>query len=141
MDVEWTTKRVLGGAVAAVLIVSAGYLAFVPPPTASPENEALYSALQSAGIDEALVDVTDDRVLVRYELPAGYDEEATTYLVLGAAAEVAPHTERIVVERYDGSTRLGRVTAKTGDVLAVVSADEPTPRDWERLRAGLEVQR
>ena len=132
--------RKIGVLVAAVLLVGVAYLAFVPPPTATPENEELYSALQSAGIEDALVDVTDDRVLVRYERPAGYDVRATNYLVLGAAAEAAPYTERVVVECYEGSTRVERVSANTGDVLAVVSADEPSPADWERLQATMVVE-
>lgn len=125
---------------AVVVLVVVGYLAFVPPPTASPDNEALYSSLSSAGIEDAFVDVTDDRVLVRYELPAGYDLETTNYLVLGAAAEAAPYTGHIVVEAYDDSTRLVRLTANTGDVLAVLSAEEPSAADWERLQANLEVE-
>ena len=125
----------------AALVVGVGYLAFVPPPSASPENEQLYSALGSAGIDDAAVDVTDDRVVVRYVLPDGYDLKATTFLVLGAAAEAAPYTERITVERYDGQTRVNRVSANTGDVLAIVSADDPSPRDWERLQANMVVER
>jgi len=140
VDVGGNAGRKIGVLVAAVLLVGVAYLAFVPPPTATPENEELYSALQSAGIEDALVDVTDDRVLVRYERPAGYDVRATNYLVLGAAAEAAPYTERVVVECYEGSTRVERVSANTGDVLAVVSADEPSPADWERLQATMVVE-
>lgn len=137
---EWNW-RLTAGVIVVGLVVVFGYLAFVPPESASPANEELYSALSSAGIEDAMVDVSEDRVLVRYELPPGYDLEATDYLVLGAAAASAPHTERLVVESYDGSMRLRRVTANTGDVLALISAEEPSPRDWERLRATLEVER
>lgn len=140
MDAGGNAGRKIGVLVAAVLLVGVAYLAFVPPPTATPENEELYSALQSAGIEDALVDVTDDRVLVRYDRPAGYDVRATNYLVLGAAAEAAPYTERVVVECYEGSTRVERVSANTGDVLAIVSVDEPSPADWERLQATVVVE-
>lgn len=139
-DVDLRSRWTLGLVVLAVVLVAVvGYLAFVPPPTATPVNEDLYNTLSSAGLEDAFVDVTDDRVLVRYELPPGYDLEATNYLVLGAAAEAAPYTGQIVVEAYDDSTRLVRLTADTGDVLAVISAEDPSAADWERLEANLEV--
>ena len=140
MEIGGISGRKIGVLVAAVLLVGVAYLTFVPPPTATPENEELYSALQSAGIEDALVDVTDDRVLVRYERPAGYDVRATNYLVLGAAAEAAPYTERVVVECYEGSTRVERVSANTGDVLAIVDTEDPSPKDWERLQATMVVE-
>lgn len=140
MELGGDAGRKIGILVAAILLVGLAYLALVPPPTATPENEELYSALQSAGIEDALVDVTDDRVLVRYERPEGYDVRATNYLVMGAAVEAAPYTERVVVESYDGSTRLERISANTGDVLAIVRTDDPSPEDWERLQATMEVE-
>lgn len=140
--VDRNTRWILGLVVLMVAVLAVvGYLALVPAPTASPSNEELYSTLSSAGIEDAFVDVTEDRVLVRYELPTGYDQEATNYLVLGAAAEVAPYTEHIVVETYVDSTRVVRLTANTGGVLAVLSAEEePTAEDWERLEANLQVE-
>lgn len=123
------------------IALTVGYLAFVPPKTAKPENEELYSALASAGIDEALVDVTDDIALVRYNLPEGRDEEAVTYFVLGAAAGAAPHTGKIIVQSYSDSTPISEVTANTGDILALTSKDDLTPGDWERFRKNMEVER
>ena len=41
------------------------------------ENTQLYAALVAVGIEDAIVDITDERALIRFNLPNNLNKEAT----------------------------------------------------------------
>ena len=80
------------------------------------ENTQLYSLLYGMGLNP-LVDVTEERVLVRYNLPEGMNEE-TYYRVLAYSARVAPNSREIIVQIYKDYSPYLEVRANTQDVLS-----------------------
>lgn len=80
------------------------------------ENTQLYSLLYGMGLNP-LVDVTEERVLVRYNLPEGMNEE-TYYRVLAYSARVAPNSKEIIVQIYKDYSPYLEVRANTQDVLS-----------------------
>lgn len=80
------------------------------------ENTQLYSLLYEMGLNP-LVDVTEERVLVRYNLPEGMNEE-TYYRVLAYSARVAPNSREIIVQIYKDYSPYLEVRANTQDVLS-----------------------
>lgn len=127
-------------AIIAVVVLIVGYLTLVPAKAVVPENEALYSVLANVGIDDALVDVTDERVLVRYNLPEGKDPEAARYFVLGTAAHVAPYSKRIIIQTYRDMEPLEEASVATADVIRIMSKANPTAEDFSDLQARMEVK-
>jgi hypothetical protein len=49
-------------------------------------NDSVYASLAVAGMENALVDLTDERTIIGYELPRELDKEVALFYVLGAAA-------------------------------------------------------
>ena len=80
------------------------------------ENTQLYSLLYEMGLNP-LVDVTEERVLVRYNLPEGMNEE-TYYRVLAYSARVSPNSKEIIVQIYKDYSPYLEVRANTQDVLS-----------------------
>ena len=48
----------------------------------NPLNTELYLALASVGIEDAVVDITPERALVRYNLPENMSKESVNYCLL-----------------------------------------------------------
>jgi hypothetical protein len=83
------------------------------------KNQDIFDALALAGLDEAVVQVSGERVLVAYNQPPIMSDEDVTvawFYVLGAAARVAPQSKSIVITTSSAGEPLYRVTAKTADV-------------------------
>lgn len=112
IDRRGKTALVLG--VVALLFLS-GFLVYSQPsqsPSAdtntesqqsiepSENNSALYHALSDATIRDAVVDITEERAFVRYNVPAGMSKNESIYYTLGAAAAVASSSDRVVLEVY-----------------------------------------
>ena len=81
------------------------------------ENTQLYAALVDAGIEDAVVDITDERALIRDNLlPARLNKEATKQYILSASAIIAPETDKIVIQTYVNYEPGEEITVNTVDV-------------------------
>lgn len=112
-----TSRRVVYalGVVALVVVVGVGALAALPAPGFEPAaaNSAIHARLAAAGFDDAVVDVTDERVLVRYTVPANVSRRRAALIALRAAADVAPGADRIVLQVYEAGEPVEQVTVET----------------------------
>ncbi len=82
-----------------------------------PLNNELYSELMRIGIRDAVVDITDERALIRYNLPEGMSREDTELSIMKAAATIAPDSDKIVIQTYENFKPVEEVTIGTSDVL------------------------
>src|SRR3990167_4437762 len=86
-------KIIIAILIVAALVAGAAYLRGLFDEKAAvvidERNDAIYAALAAAGIENALVDVTDARTIVDYEVPGGMNKEVALFYVLGAAARYA----------------------------------------------------
>ncbi len=64
------------------------------------QNTGLMAALFSGGINDSLVDIDAERTYVAYALPGGTDADTMQRFVVGAAANAAPDTGKIVALQY-----------------------------------------
>lgn len=95
-----------------------------------PAQTEIHDALDPFGYPAVLVDVTDDRALVRYEQPADLDTELAYALARDAAALHGEDTERIVVQAYEDWTPAREWTVPTGLVRDYLEG-EATREDLE----------
>ena len=86
----------------------------------NPLNTELYLALASVGIEDAVVDITPERALVRYNLPENMSKESVNYYIMGAAAAIT-NSSKIVIQVYENFTPLEEVIVSTEDVLAFMN--------------------
>ena len=95
-----------------------------PEPEIAPDplSTELYLTLASAGIHDAVVDVTEERALIRYNLPENVSKESVNYYIIGATAAIA-NSSRIVIQVYDNFTPLEEVEVSRDDVLAFMNHD------------------
>ncbi|MGD9778418.1 hypothetical protein [Methanomethylovorans sp.] len=80
---------------------------------------SIYESLAFQGIDDAIVEVTEEQVLVKYDQPpvrSDTDALLIWLYIMGAAAETAPYTDKIIIEMYDGTEELYEVTVQTSDI-------------------------
>ena len=96
------------------------------------ENTTLYALLYQMGLDP-LVDVTDQRVLVRYNLPEEINEE-TYYRVLAYSARVAPNTKEIIIQIYRDYSPYLEVRTNTQDVLSWIGGEVSREEFSNRIR-------
>ena len=106
-----------GGLVVAIAVG----LILLPGPEDTPlspsnTNSELYAELASAGIVDAVVDVTEDRVLIRSQIPPGTTRAESVEVILTNAAAVAPQTETIIVQLYEGDEPVEQLTVETAVV-------------------------
>jgi len=85
------------------------------------ENTRLYAALVAVGIEDAIVDITDERALIRFNLPNNLNKEATWYYIMSASAAIAPETDKIIIQTYENYERREEVTVNTTDVIALIN--------------------
>ncbi len=83
------------------------------------ENTDIYNVLLQDGFD-ALVDTTEDRVLVRFDLPQNYTSEASVYIVLASVSAITK-SDLIIVQIYRNEKKIEEVRAKNQDVLDIVN--------------------
>ena len=91
-----------------IVLVATGVVAvsLAPVPlegdvSVDPRNEQVYAALAANNIEDAAVDVTDERVLVSLAAPDGIDAAQIRYIVFGAASQIDPVPPLIIVEVFD----------------------------------------
>ncbi|MBP1909972.1 hypothetical protein [Methanolobus bombayensis] len=80
---------------------------------------SIYESLAFQGIDDAVVEVTEERVFVKYDQPpvkSDNDALLTWMYIIGVAAETAPGSNEIIIEMYDGTEELYEVTVQTSDI-------------------------
>jgi len=128
-----------------ILIVAFALIAFFilslltqpePEITPNPLNTELYSALASAGIEDAVVDITPERALIRYNLPENMSKESANYYIMGAAATITPNSSKIVIQVYEDFEPLEEVVANTEDVLAFIDG----AITYEELEKRIEIR-
>ncbi|RLG39170.1 MAG: hypothetical protein DRN91_00585 [Candidatus Alkanophagales archaeon] len=76
--------------------------------------------MTSVGIEDAIVDITDERALVRYNLPENMSKESVNYYIMGAAAAIT-NSSKIVIQVYENFTPLEEIVVSTEDVLAFMN--------------------
>jgi len=117
-------KIVIPIAVTAVLAIALYILSLPSQPEPeiipNPLNTELYLALTSVGIEDAIVDITDERALVRYNLPENMSKESVNYYIMGAAAAIT-NSSKIVIQVYENFTPLEEIVVSTEDVLAFMN--------------------
>lgn len=92
--------------VAAAVIVAATLFVLGQPVepegqiTPSEANSRVFAGLAQEGIDGAVVDVTQERAFVRYEVPENSSVEESELLVTRVVAAEAPNASSVVLEVY-----------------------------------------
>ncbi len=137
-SLKWLLRIVIGLVVLIALVVGGlwaySQLAVRPAPeqpvAASTENTPVYQALAAGGIDEAMVDVTPERALVRYNLPSGMAEEVSWAYALAVLSAMAPGSGQAVIQVYQDFTPRTELTVALSDVSARL-AGRLSPEDFE----------
>ena len=116
-------KKILVAILVLVVIAAAAFLFLSQPNPQVKEveledkNSAIYSMLVAGGIKDALVDATQERVIVNYDLPAGMDKQASWFYALGSVAAVSPSSAMVVLQASQGGIASEKVTINMADVL------------------------
>ncbi len=85
----------------------------------SAASMSIYESLSFKGIDDTVVEVTEEQVLLRYDQPpvrSDTDALLIWFYMMGVAAETAPYTNEVIIEMYDGTEPLYEVTVQTTDI-------------------------
>lgn len=101
------------------------------------QNANLLAALNSGGIVDPLVDVTEERVYVAYDLPEGADPETMQRFVIGSAADTAPTSGQIMALQYVGGAPKLLWTVQMADFAALMNGQLATA---EQLEAKVQKQ-
>lgn len=128
---RWTRRRsIMVGiaALVAVLIILGAVLGRPlpsgPSTIGSEANTRLYETLASGGLNESLVDITSERVLVRYNLDAPVDaatSEWALWFTVGAVYSVAPQSERLVIQEYHDLEPVAEIEILMDDIESLVA--------------------
>lgn len=105
----------------------------VQPVVIDERNDFVYSALAAAGIEKALVDVTDDRTIVDYELPIDLEKEVALFYVLGAAARYTNSESSITTTVFKDSKVSEESTVTTKHLLAFLNEEISLQECQERI--------
>lgn len=114
--------------VAAIVLAAVAAVFLVPGP--SPPEEpvdadlsatVVYGQLVALGIEDAVVDASDDRVLVRYNRDG--NRSVTPAHVAVEAAEVYPDVPRIVIQVFEGFEPREQVVVETEVALALARGE------------------
>ena len=108
-----------------LVMIVAGFLMFVywpsepqPELNVNPINTKVYSSLVAVGIEDAIVDAQQERVVILYRLPATLDKETSWFYVFGAAAVNSPGSEKVVIQALINDAPTEKVTASVADITA-----------------------
>jgi hypothetical protein len=110
-------RRLLIGVLVVVGIGVAG-VSTLPAPGFDPStaNTEVHVRLAAAGFTDDVVDVTDERVLIRYTVPANFTRRTAALFVLRTAADVVPTVDRIVLQVYEDGRPVEQVSVETAMV-------------------------
>ncbi|ATU08207.1 hypothetical protein [Methanohalophilus portucalensis] len=88
------------------------------------QSMKIYETLAFSGFEKASVEVTDNYVFMAYDQPpvrSQVDSLLSWFYMMGTAAELAPHTEKIVIHMYSDEEPLYEVEAYTTDVQSLLN--------------------
>lgn len=123
-------RKILIGAGVILLVAMMAIIILARPvvlqdvPTAQEANARIFDLLVSGGVTESMVDVTPERVLVRYNLPVdaeAHDEEWAFWFTVGAVHEVAPDSAFLVLQVYRDFEPVEEVTMAMADVTELLA--------------------
>lgn len=83
----------------------------------SEANSHIYSLLVAANIEEALVDSTNERTIVSYDLSDNMEKEVSWFYVMGAVASVVPQSKRIEIQAFVNGEPTESITVQMADAL------------------------
>ncbi|MBI5036720.1 hypothetical protein HZC09_05245 [Candidatus Micrarchaeota archaeon] len=99
--------------------------------TAIKMNSEVYAAMVEAGIPDALVDISEDRIVIGFVLPADIPKENALGYVAGLAGEALPESKTVVVqlfgddgkalEQYETTPAKIKAAAESGDAAKLLS--------------------
>lgn len=95
------------------------------------QNANLLAALYSGGIVDPLVDVTEERVYVAYDLPDGADPETMQRFVIGSAADTAPTSGQVMALQYVGGAPRLLWTVQMADFVALMNGQLANAEQFE----------
>src|SRR3989338_4688304 len=120
-------KIIIAILIVAALVAGAAYLRGLFDEKATvvidERNDAIYAALAAAGIENALVDVTDARTIVDYEVPGGMNKEVALFYVLGAAARYAAAESTITATLFENESASEEATVSARDARAFLNRE------------------
>ena len=67
------------------------------------------------------MDITNERALIRFNLPRNLKKESAWYYIMSASAAIAPETDKIIIQTYENYERREEVTVNTTDVMALIN--------------------
>lgn len=79
------------------------------------KNSRLYSELAERGFEDVVVDINDDRALVRYDVPEEMDVERSKMVVMGETSDIAG-SRKIVLQVYQDFEPVEEVQVSAADV-------------------------
>ena len=103
------------------------------------KNTDLYAALVAAGIKDAVVDITDERVLVSYNLPKMDDKENYVYFTIGAAYKLSPNSKKVIITEFSDLKPFEEVTISMDDVKEFAAdklSEEEFVAKWKVSKIG-----
>jgi len=110
-----------------IIVVSIAILVFLSLPSPrepeaipDPLNHELYLKLTNMGIKDAVVDITKERVLIRYNLLKSMNKSSVNYEIMRNAATIAD-SGKIVIQVYKDFKPLEEIVASREDVLAYMN--------------------
>ncbi len=104
------------------------------PAVAAAANTSVFQAMAAGGIDNAVVDITPERALVRYNLPQGMDEAASWAYALTVLSSVAPYSQQAVVQIYQDFAPKTEVNVGMADVVAMMEGRLTAEQFEQRVR-------
>lgn len=116
-------KRVVIPLVIVAVLVVVLLILSIPTPKEpeiqpNPLNTQLYNTLSELGIEDAVVDVTAERTVVRYNLPENMSKEDAEISIMQVAAEISINSGKIIIQTYENFKPVEGVIVGTNDVLA-----------------------
>lgn len=87
------------------------------------KNSMIYLALVEAGFEDTLVDVTNERILIRIKLGPKTNEHVAVFAALTAAATVSPETPLIVVQLVEGKKINKEIRVETSKVIKMIEGE------------------
>ena len=120
-------KIIIAILVVAVLVVGVAYLRSLFDEKVAvvidERNDAIYAALLSVGIENALVDVTDEMTIIGYEVPQDMHKQTALYYVIGAAARYAVPESAITATLFENGSASEESTVFAKDALAFLNKE------------------
>lgn len=136
----WLRKKVLVSAGALALLFLASLALFWPASSASLEADPTATEitvdLAEKGIEDAVVDVSDERALVRYNLPTDMSTEESWVVVLEELLQHAPSSDVAVLQVYEDGEPTQEIEADMDDVEAYFDARI----SWQEFRERITVR-